>query len=365
MINYRMSQENHSEVLTGESLLKASLHLKIFAMTTIAVLSTGMAVIVYGQLRQGGPLAGAVENPSELLRGFVFLMLLTVGYLIGKSWKTTLFQRRLIERLLEEKTFAEARRLNPITQFHHPEVCRDILHRQASYAKRQQTPLSILEVSVPNLANPPHDPANQPISEELVAQMKGFCRPIDCLLRWTPDSFLLVLPEVSADQLPAIRQRIERELEAWMEKHLEETSRPELHIRAATSNDLDASGDILVHVQRLLEQGSNFPSAVPEEWRKKWNSAKSVGLAMKLQVSGVDQAGNSFHEEILTERVANDRIWFPLDKKLPKRSFLTITSPDGDFQEFVTVISSVQRAGVKLLEAQFVTTPDHWVVNRT
>lgn len=278
MINYRMSQENHSEVLTGESLLKASLHLKIFAMTTIAVLSTGMAVIVYGQLRQGGPLAGAVENPSELLRGFVFLMLLTVGYLVGKSWTTSRFQRRLLDRLLEKEFIARVQRLNPVTQFHHPDVCRDILLRQASHAKRQQVPLSILEITLQNLTQLPRDIPRQLIPAdlvenrwiELIGQLKQLCRPLDSLLRWSSDSFLLVLSDISPDELPTIQHRVERELGKWLENRFEAASRPEFRLRSFSSSSLDTSSDILKQVQRLLDDGSDPLYSVaddPSEWK--------------------------------------------------------------------------------------------------
>ena len=163
-----MSQENHSEALTGESLLKANLHLRIFAAVIIAVLSTGIVAIVYGQLRQGGPLADAVENTSELLRAFAFLMLLAAGYLVGKIRTTSRLQRGLLDRLLEKEFSARVQRLNPVTQFHHPDVCRDILLRQASQAKRQQVPLSIVEITLHNLAQLPQDMPSQLIPAKLV-----------------------------------------------------------------------------------------------------------------------------------------------------------------------------------------------------
>lgn len=278
MINYRMSHENPSEILTGVSLLKATLHLKIFALTTIVVLSTGIVVIVYGQLRQGGPLAGAVENPSELLRSFVFLMLLTAGYLVGKSWTISRFQRQLLDRLLEKEFIARAQRRNPVTQFHHPDVCRDILLRQAIYAKRQQVPLSILEITLHNLAQLPKDKPHQLIPAEsvenrwieLIGQLKRLCRPLDSLLRWSPDSFLLVLSDISPDELPTIQHRVERELEKWLENRFEAASRPVLGLRSFSSSGLDTTIDILTQIQHLLDDGNNSlhsASDDPSEWK--------------------------------------------------------------------------------------------------
>jgi len=275
-----MSQANHSEVLTGESLLKASFHLKFFAATTIALLSTGMVVIAYGQLRQGGPLAGAVENPAELLRGFVFLMLLTAGYLVGKSWTTNRWQRQMLDRLLEKELTDKARRLNPVTQFHHPDVCRDILLRQAIYAKRQQVPLSILEITIHNLEQLPKDIPHQLIPAklvenrwiELIGQLKQLCRSLDSLLRWSPDSFLLVLSDISPDELPTIQHRVERELRKWLENCFEATASPALILRSFSSSGLDSASDILNQVQRLLNDASDPLQSASDELNE-WKAA--------------------------------------------------------------------------------------------
>lgn len=360
-----MSNPTRFGEVSVETLLKAGRPLRILAVAVIAVLSTGMAASVYSQLLQRGPLGNMMENPAELLRGFGLLMFLTVGYLMGKSWTTNRFQRRLMEQLLEQKSLEEARNLNPITQFHHPEVCREFLLRQASYADRQNAPISILEVTVSNLAELSPTPSNLWNSDTLIGQMQrrmqSLLRPIDCLLRWTPESFLLVLPEISEDQLPAIQQRIHRKLEDWREERFEATSRPELHLRAVTSTCLGISGDILVQVQRLLD-GNDFPSSAPNNFLEALQHAKSVGLALDLQVLGVDQEGRPFQEDIRTERITTDRIWFPMDKKLPERCYLTISSPKSDIQGFATVTNVIQRAGERVVEAQFSKTPDNWVI---
>ena len=95
-----MSKQNRLRMLSQESLVKAG-HPLGCAIATIVVLSTGMAVILYGEMLHGGPLADVVENPARLLVGFVLHMVLTIGYLIGKSWTVTRSQRQLMERLLE------------------------------------------------------------------------------------------------------------------------------------------------------------------------------------------------------------------------------------------------------------------------
>ncbi|MCZ6491926.1 MAG: hypothetical protein O7A06_15530 [Acidobacteria bacterium] len=65
---------------------------------------------------------------------------------------------------------------------------------------------------------------------ELIGQLKQLCRPLDSLLRWSPDSFLLVLSDISPDELPTIQHRVERELEKWLEHRFEATSRAFLQL---------------------------------------------------------------------------------------------------------------------------------------
>ena len=132
-----------------DSLLKAGRSWKILSLTVIVLLSLGLAAVVFGQLGDNATLAGSIQAPSDSLLGFALLMLLTVGYLVGKSFSTGRDQNRLIEHLLEEEAIARALRLNPITQFHHPEVCRDILVREANHAARPPAPPSPLGLSLP------------------------------------------------------------------------------------------------------------------------------------------------------------------------------------------------------------------------
>ena len=89
---------------------------------------------------------------------------------------------------------------------------------------------------------------------------------------------------------------------------------------------------------------------------------KSVALALVLEVKGVDEAGNPFQEAVVTERVAADRVWFLLKKKLAEQTALTIVLPDGSSMESVTVGRLVERAEENLVEAQFTQIPKNWVV---
>ena len=356
-----MHENNRIERVTSDSLLKVGRSVRIFSVVLILLLTAGVAVIVYGQLRQSVALAQVLDNPSQLLGGFVLLMLLTVGYLVGKSWTTTRYQRRLIEQLLEEEAITRAQRLDPITQFHHPEVCRDILLRHASYSNRLHSPISLLEMTVPNLHKLSLDPQTRPLTEELIRQIRRLSRPIDSLLRWTPDSFLLVFPEVTRQELPGVGFRIRTQLEKWAEAHFDSAS-PAFQTRGVTSDSLGLSGDILIEVQRSLDNEQAAPasqlSATPSLGRRE----KSVGLTLELRVKGIDREGQPFQESVLTERVASDRIWFPLKKHLPVHSGLTISFQDGSFLETATVTRLLERGEGQLIEAQFSKTPENWVI---
>jgi GGDEF domain-containing protein len=288
-------------------------------------------------------------------------MLLTVGYLVGKNWTTTRYQRRLIDQLLAEETITRAQRLDPITQFHHPDVCRDILLRLANYSSRLRSPLSLVELTIPNLFKLSLDPATRPVGEELVRQIRRLSRPIDALLRWSPDSFLLVFPEVTRQELPGISFRFRTQLERWVQTHVD-SDLPEFQLRGVTSDNLGVSGDILQEVRRLLENGQLGAAAQPEAGHSWSRREKGVSLALEFQVTGVDQGGQSFQECVRTERVAADRIWFPLKKHLPANSDLTIASQDGSFLEAATVTHLLDRGDEQLVEAQFAKIPENWVL---
>lgn len=358
-----MSSPGGSQRLpSGETLLKQGRSLRILALSVIVVLSVGMAILVYGQLQESGLWGGMMENPKQLLGGFALLMLLTVGYLVGKGWVTSRDQHRLINQLLEEETLSRAQRLNPLTQFHHPEVCRDILLRQAHLGARHEIPLSVAEVSATNLGKLSLGAATRPRVEELVGQIRRLCRPVDSLLRWTPDSFLLVLPEIGREELPPIGDRIQQELAKWCEEHWEAPLRPSIQWRGFTSDKLEASGDILFEIQRQLEMQTFAAALSPEALSRTWRREKSVGLAVPLEVEGVDQNGAPFRESIVTERVATDRIWFTLGKTLSEQCSLTVAAPDGSFRESATVVRLIERGGQQVIEAQFAKTPERWVL---
>ncbi|MBI4464841.1 MAG: hypothetical protein HY647_09080 [Acidobacteria bacterium] len=362
MMNHSIQESTPAKGLARASLLKIGRSWKILSLAVIVLLSVGLAVIAYGQAEESQSWAGSLQAPFESLRGFGFLMLLTVGYLVGKSFSSSRSQQRLIDQLLEEEAIARARRLDPMTQFHHPEVCRDILIRQANHAARLHAPVSILELTIPNFGKLSLNPEFRPLSEGLTRQIKRFCRPIDSLLRWSADSFLLVFPEVAHTELPAIRSRIHQELIQWCEQHFDPSSCPELLWTSLTTDDLTSSGDILLQTQRLLEERKRTSRSNASSNPLPSRRSKSVGLALTLQVQGKDPLGNCFQEAIVTERVATDRIWFTLNTDIAEQTPLTIVAPDGAFQHVATVIHRVKRGEEQLVEARFDKPPEQWVV---
>jgi GGDEF domain-containing protein len=346
----------------GEQLLGMGRNLRILAVTVILVLSAGMALLLYSQLRESEAVANVLGNPDGLLGGFGFLMLLTVIYLVSKHWTTSRSQRRMIDQILEEEAVARALRQNPITDYHHPEVCRDILLQQASHAARLHAPLSLLELNISGLGKLSQDLGMQPKVTELIRQIKGLCRATDSVLRWTPDSFLLTFPEVTGEELAAISERLRQELDRWIEEHYEEGARPALKWRGASSTSLDSGGDILLETQRLLERESRPANRTPEGARPLAKREKGTALALELEITGEDQNKKFFERKILTERVGADRFWCELDQDLVEMSPLTISAPDGAFCEQAVLTRWIPREDGRLAEIHFNRTPDRWVI---
>ena len=347
----------------GDRLIGMGRSQGILAITVIVVLSAGLGLLFYFQLRQSSMVADVVGDPDGLLGGFGFLMLLTVIYLVSKHWTTSRTQSRMIDQILEEESVARALRQNPITDYHHPEVCRDILLQQASHAARLHSPLSLLELHIAGLGKLSAEAGMQPKIAELIRQIKGLCRATDSVLRWTPDSFLLAFPEVTRDELGAISERLRQELERWIEEHYDPGARPALQWRGATSTSLDSGGDILLETQRLLERESRLADRKAEPGRGgPAKREKSIALAIELEIQGEDRNKNLFQTKIVTERLAADRFWCELNQDLGELSPLTVTAPDGTFSTPAVLARWLERSEDRLAEIQFIRTPERWVI---
>ena len=323
---------NRSELRAGEPLLGMGRSLRMLAITVIVVLSGGLALLFYAQLRQSEAVANMLGDAGELLGGFGFLMLLTVAYLVSKHLTTSRDQHRMIEQILAEEAVARALRQNPITDFHHPEVCRDILMQQASHAARLHAPLSLLELNLSHLGRLSAEEETRPQVAELIRQIRGLCRATDSVLRWTPDSFLLAFPEVTRDELAPVTERLRQELEQWLEMHYEPADRPVLLLRGASSSSLESCGDILLEAQRLLEREGLTSAQTPDAaGRPGSRRERGIALALELEIRGETQSGKSFQEKVRTERVAGDRFWCVLKCDPLERSPLIVAAPDGAF----------------------------------
>jgi GGDEF domain-containing protein len=336
----------------SDALLAMGGSLRLLAVTLILVLSGGLALLFYAQL----PVADMIGNPDSLLGGFGFLMLLAVGYLISKHWSTSRNQRALIEAMLEEESVSRALQHNPITDFHHPDVCRDILVQQASHAARLHAPLSVLEVQFPGLAKLAGAGADAQRVAELIRAIRGLCRATDSVLRWTPESFLLAFPEVTREELAAITDRLRLELDQWLAERFQDGARLGLAVRGASSSSLESSGDILLEIQRLLERESRgSPDAVARR-------DKGIALTVELEIRGETLNGKSFEERIVTERVSADRLWCYLKNQPMEYSPLIVAARDGSFTAEAVLTRWSERDGERLAEIRFSTPPARWVI---
>lgn len=253
--------------LTQEDLLRAGRSLKVLAIVVIILLSLGVGVLAIQQWLASGVLQSMFGAEGQAVYGFGLLMLLTVGYLVGKGRSTTRYQQSLIMQLLEEEAITRARRMDPILEFHHPELCREILIRQANYAKRIQSPLSLVEMTLSEFGKFSLEEQNLPVAEEFYQEMRRHCRALDFWLRWSPNSFLLILLEVSPEETSGVVYRLRSRLDHWWNQQVETAAPGPFEWRYRTVGSIGSSGDVLQEVRSLMEPGLFVPTPVAGIWQ--------------------------------------------------------------------------------------------------
>jgi hypothetical protein len=275
-----MNAVSETNLLTGgmvsrQDLLRAGRSLKILAIVVIILLSLGVGILAIQQWLESGMLQSMLRTDGQAVYGFGLLMLLTVGYLVGKGWSTTRYQQTLIAQLLEQESITRARRMDPILEFHHPELCREILVRQANYAKRIQSPLSLVEMTVPEFGKFSMDEQNRPVAEEFYREMRRHCRALDFWLRWSPNSFLLILLEVSPEETAGVVYRLRSRIDHWWNQQAEIAAPGKFEWRYRTVGSIGSSGDVLREVRSLMEPELFVPTPIAGIWQARGEGLES------------------------------------------------------------------------------------------
>ena len=260
------------KMITGDDLLRAGRSLKILAIIVIILLSFGVVVLSIEHWAERGLLRQMVQTDGQAVYGFGLLMLLTVGYLVGKGWATTRYQQTLITQLLQEEAITRARRMDPILEYHHPDLCREILLRQANYAGRIRSMISLLEMTVPDFGKFSMEERNRPVAEEFYQEMRRHCRPLDFWVRWTPNSFLLVLLELSPEETIGVVYRLRSRLDHWWEQQSEIVTPARFEWRYRSVGSLGSSGDVLREVRSLMEPDLFVPTPIADVWQARVES---------------------------------------------------------------------------------------------
>ncbi|MSO19703.1 MAG: hypothetical protein EXQ56_04455 [Acidobacteria bacterium] len=360
MSNIEVSTERSTG--SWDVLLRMGRSLRITAIAVIVVLSIGIALVLQGQMMNNPDLAHWLTRPTLLIAGFSSMMFLTVTYLIGKEWSVVRSQRAVLVTALEEESINMARRFNPVVDFHHPEVCREILTQQASLAARLHAPISILELSLSEMGSQPLAPQWRQFGSELSRQVKARSRQTDSMLRWTPESFLLVMPEVSAEEMGVITTRLHNELEVWFQERFDANRRPTLQSRGFTTDILGKSSDILRETQALLEEQARLSSPKADGKRMQVRREKSVGLTLQFDISGMDAGGQEFCDRIITQRVSADCIWFAWNREVELEASLQVSDREGTVSAKAVLAEFATVKGERIAEVRFPKAPDNWVM---
>ena len=257
----------HRTSRKGDDLLREGRSLKVLAVTVIVLLSLGILVLSVTPWLQGGQLATMIRTQSNAVYGFGLLMLLTIGYLIGKGLSTTRDQKVMIAQLLDEESISRARRLDPILEYHHPELCREILLRQSHYAGRIHSAVSIVEMTVEDFQKLAYSEETHPLVDDFYQALRQECRPLDFWVRWSPGSFLLILLDVSADEAAGVVYRLRTRMEQWWQHQPGASFVPRIEWRYRTVGSLGASGDILREVHSLMDPAQFVATPMDGVWQ--------------------------------------------------------------------------------------------------
>jgi len=269
MIAVTESKAVDGRMLTGEDLLRAGQSVKVLAITVIVLLSAGVIVLAVAQWLESGVAGQMFRTDGQVVYGFAFLMLLTVGYLVGKGRSTARSQRAMIAQLLEEESVIRARRLDPILEYHHPELCREILRRQANCAARISSAITLVEMTIPEFGKLALEGETRPVVEEFYQEIRRQCRPLDFWLRWNANSFLLVLLEVPAEETAGVVYRLRSRLQQWWRSQTEISADPHFQWHYRTVGSLGASGEILREVRSLMEHDQFVATPMDGVWQSK------------------------------------------------------------------------------------------------
>lgn len=357
-----LEYSNAHSAKSWDALLSMGRSLRVLAIAVIVVLSVGLELVLHGQIQSNPDLALWLSSPAALIAGFASMMLLTVSYMVGGEWAVARSQRIALAQAIENESLSMARRFNPVVDFHHPEVCREILTQQVSLAGRLHAPISLLELSVSEMAADPFSAEWRQFGAELARQVKARSRQTDSMLRWTPESFLLVMPEVSQEEMKMITLRLHNDLEGWFQERFEAHSRPTLESRGCTTLQLGQAGDILRETQMLLDQCQRGCNPQLDVQRNQTRREKSVGLTLPLEISGLDSSGSVFSDLITTERVSKDCIWFVWQREMDEKTSLKVKDADGMICATATLTAIVKRGGERVAEVRFLKSPEKWVV---
>lgn len=361
-----MELTNERLAAKWEGLLRGALSLRYLAIAVIVAQTIGIELVIQGQLSNHPFLSQWLVSPVIIAVGFASVMVLTISYVIGRERALARSQSEVLSEALAEESLMLARRYNPVLDFHHPEVCREILTQQASLAARLHAPISVLELSVTEMAKDPLAAEWRQFGAELARQVKAGSRLTDSMLRWTPNSYLLVMPEVNAEELPVITTRLHNDLEAWFQDRFEAHSRPTLQSRGFSAQNLGAPNgpvnDILRETQNLLDEQPlrSNPQAQPKSLPT--HREKSVGLTLQFSISGTDANGEDFSDRIVTQRVAADCIWFAWSRELAPGATVQVADRDGAISETGTLIGYATKDDEKIAEVRFPKPPKHWVM---
>lgn len=194
--------------------------LQWWSMLVLALGLIGLALAVYGLLRNPGP--GATDSAAALLPpllfGLIAVLVLLNFYLAQRDAVMRGVQQELVHQKIEAELNRELALLDPVTEVYNRRYARVILKREVSRVKRYGQGLSVMMVDITGFRRVNDSlghTGGDVVLRQIAHLLQTRIRNSDIIVRFGGDEFLLVLSEAEAGGVELLAGRLKSSFTDW------------------------------------------------------------------------------------------------------------------------------------------------------